>query len=125
MKRQSVATWLLLVAMLLLLSGAMLAVHDHLDHHQGGVSAHHDRHQDESNDPPPSPQPHDHDDCPTCFVLMHVKGSSLDFGDRLALSTAAALIKPRTPDRVISADSVRFPTGRGPPFPHFRSRRMG
>ena len=119
MKRQRLTIWLLLMAMSLFLSGAAQAVHERLDHQHRVVSAADSpAHAGHSHDAPAAPHPSDHDDCPTCFLLLHLKASALDLQTPPTPDARPCAIASIPFERIVTCDRTQLPDTRGPPIAH-------
>ncbi len=118
MKYRGATTWLVLVGMLAVSSGAALAVHERVEHRQGcgGVDGGCDP--ERSDDSPSGPRPGDWEDCRTCFELIHAR-VLIDSGGLALLGYAAVIDEPPAPGVLVGADGVGLPVCRGPPGAHF------
>ena len=117
MKALHLTTWLLLLAMLTLFSGAasFVHVHEHASHTDAATPGHEHCSHGVPSDSPDQPQPSDHEDCATCFVLLHLTASTLDLvptADLPSPRCADALLAPET---IFALSTTRVPSGRGPP----------
>lgn len=115
MNRNGLTSWLLLGAMTLLFSGAAQSVHERQHHWSAVVADHADCPHDGPSDPPESPLPTDHGDCPTCYLLTHIKASPLDLIASVTLTEPTGFVAPMAPRIIITAKASYFPPGRGPP----------
>ncbi len=115
MTRQRLTTWWLLAAMALLFSGAAQPLHERLDHHHGPTAPHASA---EWQGPPAALGPLDHDDCATCFLLVHGRASPLDLQPPPKLFCPSRLAPPTPAQRIVARDDTPLPPGRGPPHVH-------
>lgn len=116
MKHLRLTSWLLLAAMAVLFSGAASFVHTHEHaHHAQAAAVGHEHCNHGGSDTPDQPAPSDHDDCATCFVLLHLSASTLDLlpsAEPLQPVCREALLAPEV---IFALGATRVPPGRGPP----------
>ena len=117
MKTLRLTSWLLLMAMLTLFSGAASFVHVH--EHAHDADAAHAGHEHCSHgvpsQSPEHPQPTNEDDCSTCFVLLHVAASTLDLVSPADLPLPLSDDVLPAPEATFALSTTRVPFGRGPP----------
>lgn len=117
MKHLRLTSWLLLAAMAVLFSGAASFVHAHEHaHHPDAVTVGHEHCSHGPVDTPDEPAPSDHEDCATCFVLLHLSGSTLDFIPPAELPQQACREALPDPEIIFALGATRIPPGRGPPL---------
>ncbi len=117
MNRHAPITGLLLLAMTAYLGGAAQFVHERIDHHAATTPiVDHGHGHGHHPDAPSQPAEHDgHEDCSTCFVLMHA-AAAVDVADALFVVSPLQFAAALRAETAAPQSTHRIPDGRGPPI---------